>query len=175
MSSCNFNHNSSLVITAWSYGIQVWQYTGTYVLQHSILTNSVIYFGDFNSDSSRIAAGGYCFIDIWLYNNTSGVYEWNQHLSTESFIGDVITEIVFSNDSSIMIAACVDRSVIVWKYDNLTQKYYFSQKLIGHVGAVYSVSTKNTADIIVSGSEDSSIRVWTYNNVTGNYSLEQTI
>jgi WD40 repeat protein len=175
MSSCNFNHNSSLAITAWSSSIQVWQYTGNYSLAQTIAYNSSIYFGDFDSQSLRIAAGGYGFIDIWLYNVITGMYSWNQRLSTESFIGDVITEIVFSNDSNRMIASCVDHSLIVWKYDNITQSYLFSQKLIGHLGPVYSVSAKNLANTVVSGSEDSSIRIWTYDNVTGNYSLGQTI
>lgn len=176
ISSCNFNANGSLVITAWSYSIQVWRRTasGNYTLFQAIPLATSAYFGDFNPDASRLVVGGFRYIDVYVFNTSSGMYEWQQKLSTESFIGNSITEIVFASDGSRMMASCLDYSVIVWKLDVPTQTFIYYQKLTGHTLAVYSISTRG-GDLLVTASQDATVKVWQYSNVTGNYTLDQTI
>mgnify|MGYP000939995236 CR=1 FL=1 len=177
VSSCNFNANGTMAITVWSFVIQVWRKaaSGHFSLFQAISLNASAYFGDFNRDASRIAAGGSSFLDVYSYNTSSGMYEWRQRLGAESTIASSITEIVFSADGNRMVASCLDFSLIAWKYNSGTQLYIFSQKLLGHMSAVFSLSTRDTADTVVSASGDSSVRVWKYDNVSGLYTLNQTI
>lgn len=82
-SSCNFNGNGSLAITVWSLAVQVWRKTNNgYSLLQSITPNGTLYFGDFSPDASVIAVGGYRFVDVYVLNTLSGMYEWKQRLST---------------------------------------------------------------------------------------------
>ncbi|OMJ91935.1 hypothetical protein SteCoe_5359 [Stentor coeruleus] len=61
------------------------------------------------------------------------------------------------SEDSLMMAAGFDDSVIRVFY---VSKSKIPEELIGHSGAVYSVSIAPRSDFLVSGSEDATIRLW---------------
>lgn len=65
-----------------------------------------------------------------------------------------------------MFSGSSDRSIMVWKKEEVGKQIAFVEALSGHQGAVLSLYTLR--DFLVSGSEDRTLRIWR-GNITNGY------
>jgi WD40 repeat protein len=101
-------------------------------------------------------------IVVWL-RNTAGTYDKSQSLTTS----DTLSNSDISPNGQKIAAAGTAASVYVWRFNNSTQQYEYSQKLQypgDSTSQTITVVTFNRlGDRLITGSTDGSVNIWVIN------------
>lgn len=75
---------------------------------------------------------------------------------------DLVNDVAFSDDGSIISASCSDSSIRLFNFNEgrVVNGMNPTSRLTGHTGPVFSSSISPDHQWMVSGSEDSTVRLW---------------
>ncbi|CAD8101554.1 unnamed protein product [Paramecium primaurelia] len=108
-----------------------------------------------NSQSSILVLGQY-WGEIKVFSFNDGTLKLIQVLQEHTLN---VKCLYFMKESSSFLSGSNDKSIIIWEED-LDNKWYSKQKLIGHQGQVQCLIMNHQENLIISGSQDKTIRFW---------------
>lgn len=159
ISNCNFNYDSSLLLTAsWSGMCKLWSVPSCELLQtlrgHTCHAGGVAFRGKVPFDNKNEASMATCAADgsvkLWAFGSEECVADITGHIPNR------VSRLAFHPSGRFLGTACYDSS---WRLWDLEQKQEVLHQE-GHAKAVHCIAFQNDGSVCVTGGLDAFGRVW---------------